>query len=136
MKVMTEAIFDKFSTDTGASGLNATGGIPSKLFFSEATEGTGFPYGTFDLISNTPGYVFSDGLNIENFRVQFDLFDDDSSAIDVLEIFERVKTLYDEATLTVTGFNNFFFRRDVTRPPVRVEDTWQITVDYIVQISQ
>lgn len=131
MKVVLEAITTLFET---VNDLNTnTGG---QLYFTEGDQdGAIFPYVTYQITSNVPDWTFEEDFEI--FIIQFSIFSDKKSSIEVLNLFEDLKSLFDDAVLTVVGWTHLFTQR-VSGEPVRnqINGVWQQVVDYEILIER
>ena len=131
MKALMQAIWTKFN-----AGSDFKTAISGRLYNNEAPQNPTFPYATYHLIDNNPEFEMGSVTN-EDFSVQFSIFDDDSSAGDIGDLFENLKSLFDDAVLSVSGYNNIEFERDTTIGPVRdkVYKTWAYHVDYNIYLE-
>tara|TARA_Y100000310_G_scaffold333913_2_gene412478 strand:+ start:344 stop:733 length:390 start_codon:yes stop_codon:yes gene_type:complete len=91
---LMKAIYDEFTNDaTLVAAL--TGG----LYQTRADPKTSFPYGVFDLVSNTPGWTFAKA--VESARIQFSVFA--ATNAEIMDIGKKLMSTYDFASLTFTG---------------------------------
>ena len=95
MKALTTAIFKKA---TGSDFLNRIG---SRLFKGRAPEAEIYPFAVFKIVSTSPEKTFTE--DYENTTIQFSLFSSAASTEELEEIYNDLKTLYDETELTVSG---------------------------------
>ena len=102
MQVLFESIYDEFTGTTGAGSLYVE--LDGRLHFSEAPQGSAYPYGVYHLISDVPSWTFD--ADMENYLIQFNLYDDDSSSADVNTAFSALTTLYDWCDLSVSGYSH------------------------------
>jgi len=127
MQVLFEGIYTKFSNDEDLSGA-VTG-----LYLTEAPQGTAYPYITYHLISNVADWTFTEDM--ENSLIQFSIFDDSSSSVTILDIFEKLKTLYDWTTLVVEGYNFIYLKREFNIL-TRENSIWKMDVQYRMEIQK
>jgi len=128
------AVMARYDSDDGAT-LRAllTGG----LHHLKAPQGTSYPYGIFFLVSDVPVYTFQ-GKPGENTLIQFNLFSGEPSAIDLCNIYEAVKTLYDWCTLTYgdePNYEHVYMEREFANL-LWVEDVWQYSVEYRILLDK
>lgn len=112
-------ITSKYTGSALASSL--TGG----LWRDEAKQGVSFPCGIFTVIDSLNTETFTEDM--EFFRIQFDLWAQYSSSttdaratLDTLE--SALRTLFDNATLTISGWTNIGMRWIGTRPGYSEDD--------------
>ena len=126
MQSLFVGLFNKFTGSTGAGSLYALLG-GKKLHPNEAPQGSAYPYGVYYLISDVPEYTFSE--TIENTLIQFNLFDDDSSATDINTAFTALTTLYDWATISIDGYTSVYMQRELSYL-TKEEDIWNYMIQY------
>lgn len=95
MNNLLTAIYSKF---TGSTLSTAVGG---RIYLDEAPENTAYPYVVYQIISSVPEDHFNEYL--DNTLIQFSLFSDSRSASEVSTLYGYLKTLFDDATLTITS---------------------------------
>ncbi len=125
MQVLFNSIYSKFTGSTGAGSLYTL--LGGRLHLTEAPQGSAFPYGVYHLISLIPMETFSE--KIYNAVVQFNLIDDDNSATDINTAYSALNTLYDRASLNITGHTWIDSKMDISSL-VRVEDIWNFMIQY------
>jgi hypothetical protein len=134
MKQLSKAIISKYklSTSSGTLYSSLTGG----LWNSEAPANTAYPYAVFYLISDTPSHVmegtFTD-YKYEECLVQFSIYDDDTSQATIGGLYDTLTDLYDEASLSVSGYSTISFKREFSHAEkinLENESYWQYVVQY------
>lgn len=131
MKVLFEGIYSLFNTTNDFNTAVSGQMFPHKVDQEDAT----FPYAAYYLITDYNDYNFSD--DYEDFMVQFSIYSDNNSPSEVLTIFEYLKTLFDDAEPTVTGYTVLEFKRTMMRLTNGLEgDTYQIDVDYEIKLER
>ena len=125
MQVLFNGIYSKFTGSTGAGTLYTL--LGGRLHPNEAPQESAYPYGVYYLISDVPEYTFSE--TIETALIQFNLFDDDSSATDINTAFTALTTLYDWATITITGYTSVYMQRELNYL-LRESDVWNYMIQY------
>ena len=135
MQALFDSIYSKFTGSTGAGSLYAL--LGGRLQFSEAEQGQTYPYGVYHLISNAPSYIFgSDASTMENYLIQFNLFDDNSSATDINAAYKALAALYDWCDLSTTGYSNIYMKREFSNLTHEAESkVWNYMIQYRVEIQ-
>jgi len=83
---------------TGSALSTAVGG---RVYLDRALPGAAFPYVVYFVVSAVPEDDFKrDG---ESTLIQFSLFSASTSPVEVSGLFDQLKTLFDDCTLTITG---------------------------------
>ena len=125
MQVLLNGLYNKFTGTTGAGTLYTL--LGGRLHPNEAPQGSAYPYGVYYLISDVPEYTFSE--TIESAIIQFNLFDDGSSATDINTAFTALTTLYDWATITITGYTSVYMQRELSYL-TKESDIWNYMIQY------
>ena len=125
MQVLFTGLYSKFTGSTGVGSLYAL--LGGRLHPNEAPQGSAYPYGVYYLISDVPEYTFSE--TIENTLIQFNLFDDDSSATDINTAFTALTTLYDWETISIDGYTSIYMQRELSYL-LRESDVWNYMIQY------
>ena len=106
------------------------------LWHDHSEQSEAFPYCVFHQIVNVPSHMFS-GAVIENLRLQFSLFDNQSSHARLSTAIAQMYIAFDGATLTasdVTRFAHMGMQRVSENPPRwAAENVWQADIVYRVQ---
>ena len=105
-KVLT-GIFSKFS----GSALSAT--LGGRMYSRIAPEKTAFPYAVVDVSTGVHSWTFSE--KIEDLDVLFNLFSQSSSEVEITGLLNSLIALYDDCSLSVSGYTHVSMTRDVTR---------------------
>ena len=105
-KVLT-GIFTKFSGSTLAT---AVGG---RMYSRLAPQGTPLPFVVVDVPSSMHDWTFTD--DYEDLDILFNLFSQSSSEVEITGLLNKLISLYDDCTLTVTGYTNVYMIREITR---------------------
>lgn len=130
MKNLLTAIYTRFTTGTPAIYTDLGG----RLYLAEAPQEATLPYCVYDMIVDVPEYYFD--FRHENATIQFALYTDDGSATNILTYSGHLKTLYDNCSLTITGYSHIDFDRQFERL-IRNPETmiWQLITEYEVLMS-
>jgi len=133
MKTLFTGIYSKF-TALPANALYTA--LSGRLYFTEAPQDSTFPYCVFSMVSDVPDYYFG-GEQFETYLVEFNIFDEDNSASDIGTLYENLKTLYDDCSITVVGYSNVIFEREHTNLFRDEENNvWQYNVQYYVMLEK
>ena len=103
------------------------------LFHYEAPQDTALPYGVMFIVSDVPQLTFTE--EGENYLVQFNVFSDTRSHTEILDIESKMKTVFDLAEITVSGYNHIYMLRTMSTV-FRVENEWQLTMTYRCEIQK
>ena len=126
MKVLFDAIYAKFIATPHNDFYTDIGG---RMYMTRAIQTAVYPYATYHLISDIPDYIFVN--DYENCLIQFSIFDTN----EVEKYFTDLKTLYDWCTLSVTGYNHIYMKRENSR---LLHDgvAWCRSVDYRIFLEK
>lgn len=127
MKPLFTGIYNLFKATPANNFYNAVGG---RLYLHEAPQGATFPYAVYFLVSGMPEYWLS-GPTFEEPVIQFSLFSDSESASEVTDLYTYLTALFDDCTLTVSGYTPIIFERQnyqLLRDPI--DGTWHYIVEY------
>jgi len=127
MQVLFESIWNKYN---GSSGLKAT---IEGMYFTEAPQGQTYPYGVYHLITNVPSWTFD--ADMENYIIQFNLFNDDSSSTDINTAFKALTDLYDWCDLDTSGYSNIYMKREISNL-TKESDIWNYFVQYRIEVQK
>lgn len=111
MNSLFAAIWDQFS-DTTTSGFYND--ISGRFYFNNAPQESVFPYCVCFSVDDINDLDFSD--EHEDFLLQFNIFTQNSSHLEAGELLESLKTMFDNCSLTVTGWNHLEFKRNNVIP--------------------
>ncbi|MBA7543799.1 hypothetical protein ES705_36139 [subsurface metagenome] len=133
MQVLFNSIYAKFKEgSTGTGTLYDL--LDSHLHFSEAPQGTAYPYGVYHLITNVPSWTFD--ADMENYIIQFNLFDDDSSSTVINTAFKALTKEYDWCDdLNTSGYSNIYMKRELSSL-TRESDTWNYMIQYRIEVQK
>lgn len=128
MQVLFEGIWDKYDGSALESEING-------MFFTEAPQGSTYPYGVYHLISNVPSWVFGTTANtMENYIIQFNLYSEKSSSTDINTAFLALTTLYDWCDLTIDGYSHIYMKREMSNlTRESVSRIWDYFVQYRIE---
>ena len=134
MQVLFNSIYSKFTSSTTAGSLYAL--LGGRLHFTEAPQGSAYPYGVYHLISNVPSWIFGATENtMENYLIQFNLFDDDSGSSGINTAYKALTTSYDWCPdLSTSGYSNIYMKREFSNLTKESESgIWNYMIQYRVE---
>ncbi|MFH1633280.1 MAG: hypothetical protein ABIG63_04610 [Chloroflexota bacterium] len=127
LSALFTGIQSKFSGDSDLSSA-LTGG----LYLVEApADYDTYPYGTYFIVSAVPQETFSS--TIEQVMIQFNIFHNSATDTTVNDVYDKLTALYDNCTLTVSGYNFISMLRQNTYH-LREDDIWQVSVEYMIRM--
>jgi len=131
MKVVNTGL--KALVDAGNSFNTAIGG---RFYFEYATQSPTYPYCIHWYPNDFHDPWFSE--EYEEILVQFDIYDQNTSASTIYDIGTYLAALFDDAIPTVVGYAVFAMLREFCIPPVYDHDTktWQYTYQYRLLIEK
>lgn len=135
MQVLFESIYNKFKGSTGVGSLYAL--LDGRMYFTEAPQGSTYPYGVYHLISDVPSWIFGTSENtMENCIIQFNLYSENSSSDEVNTAFTALTTnFYDWCTdLSTSGYSNIYMKREMSLL-TRESDIWNYMIGYRLEIQ-
>jgi len=127
MQVLFQGIWNKFNGNTALKAA-VTG-----MYLTEAPQTAIMPYIVYHLISNVADWTYTEDM--ENALIQFSIYDNNSSSVNILSIFEKLKTCYDWVTLIVTGYNSIYCKREFNIL-TRENSIWKMDCQYRIEIQQ
>ena len=111
MNSLFTAIYNRFSATTTSGFYND---ISGRLYHNNAPQGATFPYCVYFSVDDDNELDFTDER--EDFLLQFNIFSQNNSASQAGTLLESLKTMFDNCSLTVTGWNHLQFLRDRVIP--------------------
>ena len=132
MTPIITGIYSKFTAEPANSLYTALGG---RLYHAEAPQNATFPYAVVFIVSHEHDWVFDD--EFEEALVQFSIFTNERSAVTAGTLWGYLKSLYDDATITVSGYTQISMIRGQSRL-IRDEtgNIWHYSVDYDVMVQE
>lgn len=128
MNVLFEAIFAEFDADAALKAA-VTG-----LYNTAAPQDTDMPYLVMLLVSDTHEWTFN--TDLENTRIQFSIFDKNSSPENIGDIFELLKTCFDDAMLVIGGYDSVCMVRENSNLLRDPEDAWHYVCEYKLLVQK
>jgi len=132
VKQVTDGIMTKFNA-TGALKASVTG-----LYLNEAPRDTAYPYMVFFIVSGNPEFAMSKD-DMEMVRIQFSIFDDDSSSLPTAHIYKLLTNVFDAGVLSLSdSWDVIDLRRvsqNLTRSGDGTKEVWHYIVEYSIDID-
>ena|SRR5210317_739071 len=132
MKAVWEALYTKFNADTNFK--TAVGGQFYPGFADQ--ERATCPYAIYLQVTDLSDWTFSE--DIETITMQISVCDDQNSPTRIKTIEGYLYALFDDAILSVSGYDFVRMHRQMTQGPYRDDayGTWQFNVDYEIEIRK
>jgi len=111
MNVLFTAIINYFKL-VPASGFYAA--IGGRLYLNKAPQQATFPYCVYFVYADDNNPDFTD--DHEEFQIQFNIFSQNNSALEAGTLLAHLKTMFDDAALTVVGWNHIEIMRTSVLP--------------------
>jgi len=127
MQVLFTGLYNKYLSNASLKAA-ITG-----MYFTEAIQTAILPYIVYFEISNVPDWTYTEDM--ENFLIQFSIYSSDSSSVDILSIFEKLKTCYDWKVLTVDGYNFIYLKREFNIL-TKENSIWKMDIQYRLEIQK
>lgn len=108
---LRKAIFDRFDSDLSAESVALRAAVPGSMWVDFAPHGTAPPYIVQAVIDNIPVHSIGGDPIIEQLRIQFSIYSEERSTIELDDIYDLFRPVYDDFKFTVPGFNPFLFER-------------------------
>lgn len=134
MKEVAQGIYTKFTELTGGIHNSLYNSVAGRMYLQQAPADAVFPYIVFSFVSGM--HEFNWSSRFENVRVQFSIFSTKESAIEVEGIRGYLWTLYDLCTLSMTGYDSIYVRRESTMLTKDDRPAWHCATDYRVYVEK
>lgn len=128
MNALFGAIYTKFAADA------ALVAAVTDLYNTAAPQNTDMAYLVMLLVTNTHEWTFN--TDMEDTMIQFSIFDDSSSPEPIGDIFELLKTCFDDAVLVVGGYDSVCMVRESSNLLRDPEDAWHYVIDYRLMVQK
>ncbi len=127
MNPLATAIYNKGSNDTDF--------MDSVNDFSFMKSTSTKPYSTFQMISDVPSYTFGANKALENTLWQLDIWAE--SGLGAGNIVENAKACFDEADLSVTGYDHLRCKRENSNLLYEEDtETYHYYIEYRVMVEE
>jgi hypothetical protein len=133
MKAIYKAIMDEYAANTNLVAA-LVGGLHLQLQEQQTVNQPPYPYATFFKVTQVPEYTFSE-LG-ENTIIQFDIFDNSTNVATISDAATYLKTCFDLADLTVSGYNHILMMREWETEPIPFDEVRQISIQYRLIIQK
>lgn len=130
MKVLEQAILSYYDD-------NMAYDPKPKLYNTEAPSRVTFPYITFMQISGVTANALKRN-KIEDFLYQFNIYSTDNAVEEINDIYEDLKTVFDDCTLVITGYNFIDMDRNFSKKEkvkIKSQSIWQYVIQYRININ-
>ena len=136
MNNILTAIYGKF---TGSALLSDVGG---RIYLDRAPDNCEFPYVVYSIVSAVPEKTFTE--HYTNTLIQFSLFSSSSGATEITTMYNDLKTLFDECSLTITSNTLVWCKEqnlttmtdDITTPTgTQTVKAWHIDFEVLTSLS-
>jgi len=127
MKALLQGIINELTGTT----LNTN--IGGRFYLNEAPQNVAYPYVVYQIISEFPDEYFADTADLEEISITMDIFSEKASGVECNNLYENLKTAFDNCELTVSGYTHVSMTRvgaALIRDPSN--NLWQYSVDYEV----
>jgi len=129
MKELFGSIYTKFST---ANDFNTA--LGGRFYLNHAPQSAATPYCVYQLITNIADYNFTS--TFDDAEIQMDIIDDNTSS-DILDHAYKCMALFDDCTLSVSGYQFMKMERDwnafISDPEEQIQ---RYTVQYLVSLRK
>lgn len=108
--------------------------VGTRFYYNDAPEQETVPYCVFHVFTEIPDWTFD--LSFENAYVQFDYIGSTANECD--DGIADIKTMFDYAELTISGYSSLKLERDMVYNASRVfpQDVWKGSVRYTLLIQE
>ena len=110
-------------------------GIAGRYYHKQAPQGVTSPYMVFSIYDGKPDYFLA-VETMESFNCQFDIYHVDDVSSTVAGLQKKLKTLFDDATITVSGYKSLLCERvmSILHEPELTDQvkTQRATVEYLL----
>lgn len=129
MRNLTTALMTLFNKTEGGVHNSFWVTVNGKLRKERAEQTDTLPYAVYHIISDT--YEFTFTSDFEKTRIQFDLYSDKESSLEVETMYTQLKQLFDWCSLTIEGNTHLYMKRELARLTKDPEDDcWHYICDY------
>lgn len=131
MTELDTAIIAKFKTKTGEVFNSLYTSVSGRMYNEKASLDTPQPFIVFHEITDMYEYNFTD--DFENIVIQFNIYAD--TVGETNSIFGYLKALYDNCSLTVTGYTHIYMRRERSYR-MRLDNYFSRIVEYRILVEK
>lgn len=131
-KHIFKAIMDKFNASAELTAA-LDGGMFLIDFPQQHNEPDIYPYCVFFPVSDVKEYTFSE--QADNVLIQFSIYDNDDGVATVQDAGDILKSVYDFATLTVSGYNHICMMQEFS-DLYKEDGFWHYVITYRLEIQK
>ena len=106
MNELFQALYNKYNANTSHGAYTNMGG---RFYLNKAPQNATFPYCVYFSVIDIAEVDF--GEEKEDFTIQFNVFSQNNSASEAGTILGNMKSLFDDCSLTVTGWRHVYMQR-------------------------
>lgn len=128
MNVLFEAIYAKYDADAALKA------AVTDLYNTAAPQDTDMSYLVMLLVSDIHAWTFN--TDLEDTLIQFSIFDKNSSPENIGDIFELLKTCFDDAVLVVGGYDSIIMVRQNSNLMRDPNKAWHYVCEYRLMIQK
>ena len=122
------AIYDKL---TSTSDFNTN--IGSRVYFQQAQDSATYPYCVYSIFADDN--TFDSGNQWEDVYIQFSIFDENTTSVNLDLLTSNLIDLLYGATLSFTNYTQISFERIAKRNGYSTDDTWNKIIEYKIVIE-
>jgi len=137
MKAFYTALMSKFNALTGSAHNAFWTSVNGRLYNTEAPQEAEYPHAVFLHVSGIQADTFKS--DVDEILIQFSIFSDSQSSVEVHDAMTNLKALFDDVTLSVTGGTVVQFvrqqeglQKEDVDTPSGAQRVWHYHVDYRV----
>ena len=127
MQVLFTGLWNKYNSNAALKA------VVSGMYFTQAPQGTAYPYIVYHKISGVADYTYTEDM--ENVIIQFNIFDDHNSSTTINDIYTKLTALFDWCSLTVVGWNSIYMKRELDNL-TKDNGIWNYFVQYRLEIQK
>ena len=128
MNALFKAIYDEFAADAPLVA------AVTDLYNTTVPQDTDAPYLVMLLINSNHEWTFN--TDLEDTLIQFSIYSSNSSPEQAGDIYELLKTCFDDAVLTIVGWDSVIMVRETSNLMRTPDDMWHYQVDYRLLIQK
>jgi len=136
MRPLFDGIYAHFtSTSTGGRKPIYTN-VSGRMYLGEARQGADAPYIVYSSPTHNTDYNFTE--TFERVTVQFNLYSETASAVEINTMWTNFKAAFDDAPLTCSGYRLVRFRRDFQQLSREIDNDqyWVYLMQYEALLEQ
>lgn len=137
MKTFLQSINAKITATSGTPAVHNSfyNSISGRYYFNHAPQDSSYPLCVSYLINVNHDWVFK--TDLENIILQFSIYSSNPSSSEICDVYEYLKLLFDDTTLTVTNYTFVKMIRDFQNLSW-LDDVgiWRYVIQYNIQLSK